>query len=172
MLVLATWVFTVLSRLYVGGQGDRRAFHCLVYTAAGGILYVVALLILSPALSDYLVFNLLLFVAMFLFGYLSQAIPGVNFSMQVALLAIVGAIGLNAQRPVTFQSIIGIYIGILSGMLLSSLVQRLLWPVLPSGRCVIASWNCFVSAACFWNFRRISGRSGSINDSRSSPAKR
>jgi hypothetical protein len=129
--VLATWVFTVLSRLYVGGQGDRRAFHCLVYTAAGGILYVVALLILSPALSDYLVFNLLLFVAMFLFGYLSQAIPGVNFSMQVALLAIVGAIGLNAQRPVTFQSIIGIYIGILSGMLLSSLVQRLLWPVLP-----------------------------------------
>ena len=131
MLVLATWVFTVLSRLYVGGQGDRRAFHCLVYTAAGGILYVVALLILSPALSDYLVFNLLLFVAMFLFGYLSQAIPGVNFSMQVALLAIVGAIGLNAQRPVTFQSIIGIYIGILSGMLLSSLVQRLLWPVLP-----------------------------------------
>lgn len=131
MLVLATWVFTVLSRLYVGGQGDRRAFHCLVYTAAGGILYVVALLILSPALSDYLVFNLLLFVAMFLFGYLSQAIPGVNFSMQVALLAIVGAIGLNAQRPVTFQSIIGIYIGILSGMLVSSLVQRLLWPVLP-----------------------------------------
>ena len=131
MLVLATWVFTVLSRLYVGGQGDRRTFHCLVYTAAGGILYVVALLILSPALSDYLVFNLLLFVAMFLFGYLSQAIPGVNFSMQVALLAIVGAIGLNAQRPVTFQSIIGIYIGILSGMLVSSLVQRLLWPVLP-----------------------------------------
>jgi hypothetical protein len=57
MLVLATWVFTVLSRLYVGGQSDRRTFHCLVYTAAGGILYVVALLILSPALSDYLVFQ-------------------------------------------------------------------------------------------------------------------
>ena len=61
-------------------------FHCVVYTAAGGILYVVALLILTPALSDYLVFNLLLFVAMFLFGYLSQAIPGVSFGMQIALL--------------------------------------------------------------------------------------
>ena len=90
MLVLATWVFTVLSRLLVGGQGDRRAFHCVVYTAAGGILYVLALLVLAPALSDYLVLNLLLFVAMFLFGYLSQAVPGVNFGMQVALLAIVG----------------------------------------------------------------------------------
>ena len=131
MLVLATWVFTVLSRLYVGGQGDRRAFHCIVYTAAGGILYVFAMLVLTPALSDYLVLNLLLFVAMFLFGYLSQTIPGVNFGMQVALLAIVGTVGLNAQRPVTFESISGVYIGILSGMLLSSLVQRLFWPVLP-----------------------------------------
>ena len=59
----------------------------------GGILYVLALLILAPALSDYLVLNLLLFVAMFLFGYLSQPVPGVNFGMQVALFAIVGTIG-------------------------------------------------------------------------------
>ena len=80
MIVLATWVFTVLSRLYPGGQGDRRAFHCVVYAASGGILYVVAMLFLTPALSDYLIFNMLLFVALFLFGYLTQAIPGVTFA--------------------------------------------------------------------------------------------
>ncbi len=131
MLVLATWVSTALSRLYVGGQGDRRAFHCVVYTAAGGILYVLALLVLTPALSDYLVFNLLLFVAMFLFGYLSQPVPGVSFGMQIALLAIVGVMGLNAQRPVTFESIIGVYFGIVIGLTLSALIQRLFWPVLP-----------------------------------------
>ena len=131
MLVLATWVFTVLSRLYPGGQGDRRAFHCVVYTASGGILYVLAMLLLAPALSDYLVMNLMLFVAMFLFGYLGQATPGVTFTMQIALLGVVGTVGLNAQRPVTFQSIIGIYLGVVTGLLLSSLVQRLLWPVLP-----------------------------------------
>jgi uncharacterized membrane protein YccC len=130
-LVLATWVCTVLSRLYAGGQGDRRAFHCVVYTAAGGIFYVLAFLLLTPALSDYLVLNLLLFVAMFLFGYLSQAVPGVTFGMQIALLAIVGTVGLNAQRPVTFESIIGVYFGIIIGLILSALVQRLLWPVLP-----------------------------------------
>ena len=129
--MLATWVFTVLSRLLVGGQGDRRAFHCVVYTATGGILYVLGLLILAPALSDYLVLNLLLFVAMFLFGYLSQAVPGVNFGMQVALLTIVGTIGLNAQRPVTFESIVGVYFGIVIGLILSALIQRLFWPVLP-----------------------------------------
>jgi p-hydroxybenzoic acid efflux pump subunit AaeB len=130
-LVLATWVCTVLSRLYVGGQGDRRAFHCVVYTAAGGIFYVLAVLLLTPALSDYLVLNLLLFVAMFLFGYLSQAVSGVTFGMQIAILAIVGTVGLNAQRPVTFESILGVYFGIIIGLILSALVQRLLWPVLP-----------------------------------------
>ena len=130
-IVLATWVFTVLSRLYPGGQGDRRAFHCIVYTAAWGTVYVVAMLFLTPALSSYLILNLLLFLALFLFGYLTQAIPGVTFSMQIALLAIVASLGLNAQRPVTFQSIVGVYFGIVVGLILSALVQRLLWPVLP-----------------------------------------
>jgi p-hydroxybenzoic acid efflux pump subunit AaeB len=131
MIVLATWVSTVLSRLYLGGQGDRRAFHCVVYTASGGILYVLLMLILAPALSDYLILNMLLFVVMFLFGYLSQAIPGVTFGMQITLLGAVGTIGLNAQVPVTFQSIMGVYFGIVAGLILSALVQRLLWPVLP-----------------------------------------
>jgi uncharacterized membrane protein YccC len=130
-IALATWVFTVLSRLYPGGQGDRRAFHCIVYAASGGILYVVAMLFLTPALSDYLVFNMLLFVVLFLFGYLAQAIPGVTFGMQITLLATVGALGLNAQQPVTFQSIMGVYFGVVLGLILSALVQRLLWPVLP-----------------------------------------
>ena len=131
MVVLATWVSTILSRLYPGGQGDRRAFHCVVYTALGGILYVFAMLLLAPALSSYLILNMLLFVVLFLFGYLTQAVPGVTFGMQVTLLATVGTLGLNAQEPVTFQSIMGVYFGIVVGLILSALVQRLLWPVLP-----------------------------------------
>ena len=131
MIALATWVSTVLSRLYPGGQGDRRAFHCVVYVASGGLLYVLAMLFLTPALSSYLIFNLLLFVTLFLFGYLTQAIPGVTYTMQIVLLATVGAVGLNAQEPVTFQSISGVYFGVVLGIILSALVQRLLWPVLP-----------------------------------------
>ncbi|HEY5814534.1 MAG TPA: FUSC family protein, partial [Terrimicrobiaceae bacterium] len=131
MIVLATWVSTILSRLYPGGQGDRRAFHCVVYTACAGIFYVFAILLLTPALSDYLILNLLLFVSLFLFGYLTQAVPGVTFGMQITLLATVGTLGLNAQQPVTFQDIMGVYFGIVVGLILSALVQRLLWPVLP-----------------------------------------
>ena len=96
-----------------------------------GVLYVVAMLLLTPVLSSYLIFSMLLFVTLFLFGYLTQAIPGVTFTMQIALLATVGTLGLNAQEPVTFQSIMGVYFGVVLGMILSALVQRLLWPVLP-----------------------------------------
>jgi len=87
--------------------------------------------ILSPALLDYLILNIVLFVTLFLFGYLSQAIPGISFAMQIALLGTVGTIALNPQKPVMFQSIAGVYFGIVSGMILSALVQRLIWPVLP-----------------------------------------
>jgi uncharacterized membrane protein YccC len=131
MIALATWVSTVLSRLYPGGQGDRRAFHCVVYVASGGLLYVVVLLLLTPALSSYLIFNLLLFVALFVFGYLTQAITGVTYTMQIVLLATVGVVALNAQEPVTFQSISGVYFGVVLGVTLSASVQRLFWPVLP-----------------------------------------
>ena len=51
--------------------------------------------------------------------------------MQFTLLATVGTLGLNAQQPVTFQSIMDVYFGIILGLTLSALVQRLLWPVLP-----------------------------------------
>lgn len=131
MVTLAAWVFTALSRLYPGGEGDRRAFNYTVYTAAGGLLYVVVLLLLTPVLSSYAALNTLLFAAMFLFGWLSFSIPGMSFGMQVAMLSIVGTLGLNPQEPVSFQAITGVYFGIVLGMLISALVQRFLWPILP-----------------------------------------
>ena len=131
MLALSAWVFTVFSRLYPGGEGDRRAFHYVVYTGLGGIVYVVAMLLLTPVMVSYAAFNTLLFATLFLFGFLSQGIPGITFGMQTALLGTVGTVGLNAQDPVSFQSIVGIYFGIVTGLLVSAIIQRLMWPVLP-----------------------------------------
>ncbi|GAB4166353.1 MAG: hypothetical protein Fur0032_03680 [Terrimicrobiaceae bacterium] len=131
MVTLAAFVFSGLTRLYPGGQGDLRAFQYSGLSAIGGIFYVLASLLLVPVLSDYAAFNTLLFAALFLFGFLSFLTPGFAFSMQIALLSIIGTVALNPQVPVTFPQIIGVYFGVILGMLISALTQRLLWPVLP-----------------------------------------
>lgn len=131
MVTLATFVFSSLTRLYPGGEGDRRAFHYAAITGLWGLLYIPAMLLLTPWLSEYLVLNTLLFSALFLYGFSFFGIPGLNFGMQVALLGIIGTVGLNAQQPVDFQAIIGVYFGIMLGIVISALIQRLLWPVLP-----------------------------------------
>jgi uncharacterized membrane protein YccC len=131
MVTLSTFVFSSLTRLYPGGEGDRRAFHYAAITGLWGLLYIPVMLLLTPWLSEYLVLNTLLFSALFLYGFLSFGIPGLNFGMQVALLGIIGTVGLNAQQPVDFQAIIGVYFGIMLGIAISALIQRLLWPVLP-----------------------------------------
>ncbi|MEX1118567.1 MAG: FUSC family protein [Terrimicrobiaceae bacterium] len=131
MITLATFVFSSLTRLYPGGEGDRRAFHYAAISWFWGLLYIPVMLLMTPLFSEYLVLNTLLFSALFLYGFLSFGIPGLNFAMQVALLTIIGTVGLNGQEPVGFQAIVGVYFGIMLGILVSALIQRLLWPVLP-----------------------------------------
>jgi hypothetical protein len=131
MLTLAVFVFCAMTRGYPGGIGDLRAFHFVVYATAGGIVYALALLLLSPVLTSYAALNILLFAAMFLFGWLSFRTPGISIGMQFALLGTVGVLGLNAQEPVSFQSIVGVPIGIVFGLLVSAIIQRLIWPCLP-----------------------------------------
>lgn len=131
MVSLSVFVFCALTRGYPGGIGDLRAFHFVVYAAAGGVVYTLALLLLAPVLSSYAALNILLFAAMFLFGWLSFRIPGISIGMQFALLGTVGVLGLNAQEPVPFQSIMGVPIGIIFGLLVSAIIQRLIWPCLP-----------------------------------------
>jgi uncharacterized membrane protein YccC len=131
MVTLATFVFSALTRLYPGGEGDRRAFHYVAITAVLGIFYVLFLVVITPVMSDYLAFNTLLFCALFLFGYHTYGVQGMGFGTQIIMLTIVCTVGLNAQEPVTFQQITGVYFGLTIGVLISALVQRLVWPVLP-----------------------------------------
>jgi len=131
LVTLATWIFCALSRLYPGGEGDRGAFKYAALTALWGLLYIPAMLILSPVMSDYLALNILLAASLFLYGLHYFGIPGMSFGMQLGMLAIAMTLSLNSQEPVTFQQIADVYFGIVIGVFISAVVQRLLWPVLP-----------------------------------------
>jgi uncharacterized membrane protein YccC len=105
-------------------QNTFRAALCLAVCTA-------LLLLITPFLADYLVMNLALFLILFVFGFLTARIPGVNFWMQAAMLSISSFVGLNPQVPVSSQTIIDTFLGLLAGMVIATVVGRLLWPVLP-----------------------------------------
>jgi uncharacterized membrane protein YccC len=130
-LPFAAWLFTAISRTYPRGEGDRRAFTYVIRAALIGIPYSVLLLFITPFLADYFVMNCFLFVGLFLLGYFIAGQGGISLFAQVGMLLFVGTISMNPQEPVSFQAIVDNYFGVVLALALSSIVQRLLWPVLP-----------------------------------------
>jgi len=131
MFVLGAWLFTALNAASPGGQGDRRAFHLIPLSVAGLAALSLLLAATSPMLSSYAVMNTLIFCFLFVWGFLSFRTRGMTIPMQASMLILVGILGLNGQRPVDFQAISGLFFGLVLGLTLSSLFQRLLWPSLP-----------------------------------------
>jgi uncharacterized membrane protein YccC len=130
-LPFAAWLFTLLSRVYPGSEGDRRAFTYVIRVALFGIPYSLLLLFLTPFLADYFVMNIFLFIGLFLLGFTIAGQGGISFYTQAGMLFFVGTISMNPQLPVGFQAIVDNYFGVVLALVLSSIVQRLLWPVLP-----------------------------------------
>ncbi len=131
LMVLGAFVFTAMNALSPEGSGDRGAFrYVIIFTL---ILAGSALLLLAgtPLLASYAVLNTLLAVWLFLLGYWMHDRGGVTVPVQVSCLLLISVLSLNAQDPVPFQKIAGTFFGLLNGLLLAAVVQRLLWPVLP-----------------------------------------
>lgn len=127
----AAWLFTSMSRTYPGGEGDRRAFTFVIRVALIGIPYSLLMLVIAPLLSDYLLMNVFLFAGLFALGFTIAKQGGITLYAQCGMLFFVGAISMNLQIPVTFQQIAGNYFGVVIALVLASVVQRMLWPVLP-----------------------------------------
>jgi p-hydroxybenzoic acid efflux pump subunit AaeB len=153
-LPFAAWLFTLLSRLYPGSEGDRRAFTYVIPVALFGIPYSLLLLLLTPFLADYFVMNIFLFIGLFLLGFTITRQGGVSFYTQAGMLFFVGTISMDPQMPVGFQAIVDNYFGVVLALVLSSIVQRLLWPVLPQREI------CHLFAEYFASCRKLLGTVG------------
>lgn len=130
-LPFAAWLFTAMSRTYPRGEGDRRAFEYVIRAALIGIPYSALLLLITPFLSHYFVMNCFLFIGLFLLGYFISGQGGISLYAQVGMLLFVGTVSMNPQEPVGFQAVVDNYFGVVLALALSSVVQRLLWPLLP-----------------------------------------
>jgi hypothetical protein len=92
---------------------------------------VILLLLLVPYLADYAAMNFVLFVIVFALGFCTARLAGISFWSLLAIYGVSVFVGLNPQVPVPSISIINSFLGLATGMLISALVGRLIWPVLP-----------------------------------------
>lgn len=127
----AAWLLTATSRMYPGGEGDRRAFSYAVIVAVAGLPYTLLLLVITPYLAHYLWMNLFLAAGLFALGFTIARQGGISLYAQCGMLFFIGAIGLNPQEPVQFSDVVSVYFGVVIALIFSAIIQRLFWPLLP-----------------------------------------
>ncbi|MBV8533806.1 MAG: FUSC family protein [Verrucomicrobia bacterium] len=133
VLPLAALLFSVLQRNFIraGNTGDLRAFQRLFFACLILSLYAALLILITPFSADYLAMNLVLFVGLFIFGFLTARTPGLSFWGIVSILATSVFVGLNPQVPVASDTIIDSVVGLITGMAIATVIGRLIWPLLP-----------------------------------------
>ena len=132
-LPVAAFLFSVLQRgfLRAGGTGDLRAFQNLFFACLILSVYAAFLIVITPFLANYLVMNLTLFLALFIYGLMTARIPGISFWGIIVILGTSVFVGLNAQVPVETSTIIDSVLGLTTGMAIATVIGRLIWPLLP-----------------------------------------
>lgn len=130
-MVLCAWLFCCLLPISPEGRGDQRAWHVVVAAIPCILLLCLSLIAAAPLLSSYAVMNIVIFTWLFVYGQVAYRTAGVTTVMNIAMMGMVGILGLNAQEPVSFQSIADVFFGISTGTVMAALFQRTLWPLLP-----------------------------------------
>jgi uncharacterized membrane protein YccC len=127
------WILTIFGRpfLQAGEKGDLRAFQNAFVKVLALIGCLFLLILTTPFLAGYSVMNLVLFLVLFIFGFLTARSAGINSWILVGFLTISAFVGLNPQVPVASQTIIDTFLGLMIGIGIGTVVGRLIWPVLP-----------------------------------------
>ena len=127
----AALVLTFLNKNFIGGKADRGAFQRAFQVSAGGLIFVILVFWISPALSNYGLMNLFLFAELFAFGYWVATLGGQNIHAGAVMFFIIATVSLDAEKPVAVQSVFGSYFSVMLPIFIAAIVGRLFWPVLP-----------------------------------------
>ena len=128
---LAALALTFYNKNFIGGKADRGALQRAFQISLGGLFFVILVFWISPALSNYGMMNLFLFVQLFAFGYWAAALGGQNIHAGAVMFFIIATVGLDAEKPVAVQTVFNSYFGVVLPIFIAAIVGRLFWPVLP-----------------------------------------
>ena len=81
---LAAMVLTTATKNFVGGKADRGSLQGAFQVSVGGLLFLILVFLISPALSNYSIMNLFLFAELFAFGYYSASVGAQSLHLNVA----------------------------------------------------------------------------------------
>ena len=128
-----SWLFVILTRtfLQLSGESDLRGFQTALRGSLILVVCAILLILTTPFLPSYAIMNLVLFLALFAVGFLAVSTSGLSFWGLFAWLTIETFVGLNPQEPVSSQAIIDDFLGLGFGLWIATIVNRLLWPILP-----------------------------------------
>jgi uncharacterized membrane protein YccC len=128
---LAALALTFLNKNFIGGKADRGALQRAFEVSVWGLIFIILVFWISPALSNYGLMNLFLFAELFAFGYWSAILGGQNIHAGAVMFFIIATVGLDAEKPVAVQAVFNSYFGVVLPIFLAAIVGRLFWPVLP-----------------------------------------
>jgi uncharacterized membrane protein YccC len=128
---LGAMAVTYFKKDFVGGKGDRGSLQGAFKICVVGLLFIILVFLISPALSNYGLMNLFLFAELFAYGYYLASLRGQTLHQNAAMLFVVATVGLDAEKPVAVETVFASYFGVVLPIFLAAIVGRLFWPVLP-----------------------------------------
>ena len=128
---LAALALTFLNKNFLGGKADRGALQRAFQVSLAGLLFVILVFWISPALSNYSIMNMFLFVELFAYGYWIAGLGGQNIHAGAVMFFIIASVGLDAEKPVAVQTVFNSYFSVVLPIFIAAIVGRLFWPVLP-----------------------------------------
>jgi uncharacterized membrane protein YccC len=131
MMMLCIYTFTALNAISPDESGDRSAFRQLIIFTLVMALGSLAMLASTPLLASYAVQNTVMITWAFLFGYWFHRAGGITVPLMYCFMMLACVVSLNAQKPVSFEAVVGIFFGMVNGPIIACLAQRLMWPTLP-----------------------------------------
>ena len=131
MMMLCICTFTALNAISPNESGDRPAVRQLIVMSSVMALASLAMLVSTPLLASYAVQNTVMVTWAFLFGYWFHRAGGITVPLMYCFMVLACVVSLNAQEPVSFEAIVGMFFGMVNGPIIACVAQRLMWPTLP-----------------------------------------
>lgn len=131
IMLVGMYLLTVIAINSPDRRGDLGSFRALGRALPACAGYWLCLILLAPLLSNDVVVFVVLAAMLFAAGHAWETGKMSPFGSMVCLVMVAVLVNLYSPEPVTSKDIAGPMTGLMLAVVLSAVLRRFLWPVLP-----------------------------------------